>query len=708
VPLVAILALALAVRITVALQLEAHPLLQPTGQLDTAVVVGLARSVARGDLLLRQGTAGQPFFLAPLYPYVLGLLLALTGGSLLAARLAQSALGTLAVFLLHDAARPWVGRGAALTGAALLAVTGPVVFHESLLLQSALDPLLTAAALALVSRALLREGSAGTWVLAGAGLGLLALNRPNALVWALGLAVALLIGPGWRSGARRAGALLGGLALAVAPATARNLVVSGEPVLLASHGGLNLFIGNNPGADGTYRSVPGITPDILGQARDARQVAEGAAGHPLSTREVDAHFRHLALDWARQHPGAAARLFLRKLAYLGAAVEIPLNESYAYFSRDEPTLLRWLVGAGLLMCLGLAGLGDRLLSGPSAADGGPGSSHDRFGLWVLVVPAYAVSVAVFFVSSRYRLPLLVPLAAGAGFALRRITDAIAGRRRRRVVAYALALAPLAVVAWWPHGLDDGRTAAREDMIVWRIESGSVEEALSRLAVLEVDSPQRAPVSLFRAGRALQARGRPADAVPLLERSLALDPGRAEVEYALGQCLLDLHRPADAEPHLRSAFTAGVRPDLSGFDLARALAALGRPHESAAVLEQLLTLDLDAASRRTVARLAVESGDPALALRFLDQAVAAQSDDAASHELRGLTLVTLGRVEEARRALSEAARLEPRRASAHFNLALLEARAGHLDAARDALERALSLRPDYPQARALREQLGAAR
>jgi len=181
-----------------------------------------------------------------------------------------------------------------------------------------------------------------------------------------------------------------------------------------------------------------------------------------------------------------------------------------------------------------------------------------------------------------------------------------------------------------------------------------------------------------------------------------------VEYALGQCLLDLHRPADAEPHLRSAFTAGVRPDLSGFDLARALAALGRPHESAAVLEQLLTLDLDAASRRTVARLAVESGDPALALRFLDQAVAAQSDDAASHELRGLTLVTLGRVEEARRALSEAARLEPRRASAHFNLALLEARAGHLDAARDALERALSLRPDYPQARALREQLGAAR
>ena len=59
---------------------------------------------------------------------------------------------------------------------------------------------------------------------------------------------------------------------------------------------------------------------------------------------MDAHFRGLAWEWMRAHPLDAARLFLRKLAYVFAAPEISLNYSYAYYALDEPTLLRWLVG----------------------------------------------------------------------------------------------------------------------------------------------------------------------------------------------------------------------------------------------------------------------------------------------------------------------------------------------------------------------------
>ncbi len=214
----------------------------------------------------------------------------------------------------------------------------------------------------------------------------------------------------------------------------------------------------------------------------------------------------------------------------------------------------------------------------------------------------------------------------------------------------------------------------------------------------------APVLLFRAGRALQAQGRATEAVPLLERALDGDPGRAEVRFALGQCFFDLGRHAEAVPHLRAAFDAGVRRDLAGIDLARALAAVGRPDDAAPVLEELVLLDLDLESQRALARFAVELGSEELALRVLDRAVAQAPEDGAAHEQRGLVLARMERTGEARSAFGEALRLDPRRASVHLNLAALNAQEGRLDLARAGAARALELRPDYPQARALLQQL----
>ena len=508
--------MALAVRAVVAWQLHDHPLLQPVGRLDSGVYVALARQVAGGDFLLRAATGGEPFFLAPLYVYFLAAPLALTGGSLVAAQVLQVLLGTAAVGLLHAAARPWFGRPAALAAAGLLALTGPVVFHEAILLQAALDPFLMALGLFAVWRAL-GAARGRDWVLAGAALGLFALNRPNALPWGLALAAALPVARGLARGGREAASLVLGLALAVAPATLRNLAVSGEPVLVSSHGGLNLYIGNRAEADGTYRHVPGITPDIQGQARDARRVAEEAAGRPLTARGVDAHFRGLAWGWVRAHPFQAARLFVRKLAYVFAAPEISLNYSYAYYALDEPTLLRWLVvGAWLLVPLGLLGFGERLWSG-SPGGGGPVGHRWGFALWALVVPAYAFSVAVFFVSARYRVPLLVPLAAGAGFALVRLVEAVRARATRRLATYVVALVPLFALALWPHGLEDGRSEERTVMLLWLVDNGQGEEALRRLPAVEAAHAEPARL-LLRLGQALD-ENREADGGDAAPRAL---------------------------------------------------------------------------------------------------------------------------------------------------------------------------------------------
>ena len=85
----------------------------------------------------------------------------------------------------------------------------------------------------------------------------------------------------------------------VAPAVARNLAVSGEPVLV-SGGGLALYMGNRAGADGRVASdLPGG-----GEFRhcfDYRAVVRRLsreAGRPLSPGEVDRHYRSLAVRLA--------------------------------------------------------------------------------------------------------------------------------------------------------------------------------------------------------------------------------------------------------------------------------------------------------------------------------------------------------------------------------------------------------------------------
>src|SRR5207249_1083253 len=118
------------------------------------------------------------------------------------------------------------------------------------------------------------------------------------------------------------------------------------------------------------------------------------------------------------------------------------------------TALRfYVIGPWLLIPLGLAGL---ILGGPPSplrspsprrgfppsplrGFGGTGGEAGGYGetseirdrayfAWASFVPAYAAAVALFFVAERYRLPLLVPLCAGAGAFIDLVVRAFEARR----------------------------------------------------------------------------------------------------------------------------------------------------------------------------------------------------------------------------------------------------------------------------------------
>lgn len=198
----------------------------------------------------------RPFYYQPLYPYALAIAHLLTGEGLfglIALQYAGLGLVLIATALLGARLFGWPGGVAAFVlflwflRLEHLAVAG-ILLNENLFM-----PLLMASLLALVSLAR-RRGPPG-WrrgLLTGVLLGVTALARSQfLLVAAMGL---LLLGLAWwrrdRIDLRRIAlglaALGAGLALSIAPATARNWMVSRQVVLIASSGSINLVLTHQP------------------------------------------------------------------------------------------------------------------------------------------------------------------------------------------------------------------------------------------------------------------------------------------------------------------------------------------------------------------------------------------------------------------------------------------------------------------------------
>lgn len=681
------------VKLIVLLQLKDHPLLQADSGLDTTAYVDLAKRVVGGDVALGPGL----YYLSPLYIYFLAAVLAVSG-ALTAARLVQIALGTAAVAFVFVAADAWFGRRAAWLAAALATLAGPLTFYEVTILQTSLDGVLTAGALAALAVALVRQRP--RWALAaGVCFGLQMLNRPNVALAAGVLVVGLLLVRRLRLSLL----LAAGMAAALAPATLRNAVVAHQWSVTSSQGGLNFYIGNNAEATGTYQAVAGVTANIAGQAADTKRVAEQATGHPMSDTQVSNYFFGLGLGWIEAHPRQASRLLLHKVNAVFNAEAAYLNVSYPFYEHDAGTILPVLfAGPWLLVPIGLVGLVWPLATRgafATAPDPASGVRRADYLVWASFVPAYALSVAIFFVADRYRLPLLIPLCIAGGAFLERATSTVLARETRRLVAPFAAALVLGVWANWPLHLEDGRAEDRVRMAERLIASGDYGQAEDWVTRAEAINPKPGVVE-YRAGNSFLQAGQVQAAERHLSRANQLDPGRPQVELSLGRALVGVGRAKEAVSLMRQAIAGGLDANAYGYDLAQALTASGDRAGAVEVLRRTTPSSTDVRIWMQLGRLAAEDGAPDVAERFFRQGVALDPMFAPAHEQLGVALMTLNRFDEASHELTAAVGLDPRVASSFSALAYCELKLGRLADARAHLQQALRLDPNDALARRL--------
>jgi tetratricopeptide (TPR) repeat protein len=190
VALIAILATALGLRLAYVSQIVPTNLVEPS-DLDPGFYYNWAKEIAAGNWL---GTT--PFVQSPLYAYLLGAFIKLFGPALTPILVVQSIVGTGTVFLTYLAGRRFFDARHGLVAAACLAIYGPFLFEEGMVMKTFLSPFLTILLALAMERAGRTKGGASRWfALSGVLFGLLALDRDNFILMAPVLAfLAYVIG----------------------------------------------------------------------------------------------------------------------------------------------------------------------------------------------------------------------------------------------------------------------------------------------------------------------------------------------------------------------------------------------------------------------------------------------------------------------------------------------------------------------------------
>jgi 4-amino-4-deoxy-L-arabinose transferase-like glycosyltransferase len=363
------------------------------------LALGINLAAGRGFTADLPGEARDPaiqqFGRAPGYPAFLALVAAVAGLRTMpsdvpaAVKIAQALVGVAGVWLVAAIARRSAGARAATVAAWLAAIYPPLVWISAYALSEALYWTLALAAVWVLGAVTDVRGDGDArnagWTIGAAGAlaGLAALTRP-AMLFFLPLAAILLVrrAPGLRLGVVRAAVFAGAAVAAIAPWTARNGLVHGRFVLIASEGGVTFWTGNHREARGEGDLAANPHLKLLNQEFRARHAA-------LSEEALEPEYYREALGFVAEDPVRFAGLLARKLWF----TVVPLGPSY----RLHSPLYFWasIVSYGLLLPLGLLGWA-RL-------------PRSKWPMALLALAASSILVClVFFPQERFRIPTIDP------------------------------------------------------------------------------------------------------------------------------------------------------------------------------------------------------------------------------------------------------------------------------------------------------------
>jgi tetratricopeptide (TPR) repeat protein len=420
-----ILLLAFALRFSFFYQMAKSPIAEMVIE-DSKTYHDWALRIAGGDWIGK-----DVFYALPLYPYLLGLIYTIFGSHLQTAKFIQILIGTVNCGLIFLLGRRLFNVSVGLVAAFLMSVYGWLIVYDSAILSPVLIIFLDA----LVLLYLLRLESRGSgwlgWLGAGLLIGLTATVSAHIIPFIPLVMVWLFLNPGFRTKQPRwiSGAVyLLGVIMALSPITIHNWQVGRDFIPLTAHGGINFYIGNNPHSRGVFEPPPILRSGGATLQRDAEKIARKAMGRELKPSEVSAYWFNQGFTFIKENPGKFGYLLFRKFTIFWDNLEIADVIHPYFFIKVAPILKIPFLLFGWIAPLSLLGLA---LSW---------KRRRRIYLIYFFIGGYIFSIILYFVNSRYRLPLVPFLLIFAAYSFSWWWEKIRARKWIPITISGIALA----------------------------------------------------------------------------------------------------------------------------------------------------------------------------------------------------------------------------------------------------------------------------
>ncbi len=587
-------------------------------------------------LWVEEGTLSPKFFYQPFfYPAFLSALFAGLRSPLLGTKLLQAVLGAFTCLLTACLGRKIFDRWTGILAGAITVFYGPLIFFGGELVSAAWAAFWSVVLILLFLRTA-AEREVGLSFLLGLSGGLAVITRPTFLPFLI--AASLWLAVVWFRPAverrflpKRSASLLAGFLLIALPVAALNHRATGRFSILPAEGGLNFFIGNNPDSCETVRIRPGWEWELLLR----RPAKEGEAGSGGESR----FYYRKAAAFFREEPLSFLGGLADKALQFVSSREIPRNVDIYLFRRWSSilSLLVWKVGGfgfpfGILFPLALVGLISRWKKIPAP-----------FKLFILFYP---LSIIIFHVSGRYRLPVVPAAAVLAAAGVVSLIETV-GARKWRQLGIAVAITAAAV-------------------LLSTVPGPFCQE-----------EPDYESELYYCLGNELLGSGRGDEAVAYFAEAVRLDPSYTDARVNLGNALA----------------RRGV--------LDEAIA-----HYSIVLKERPQTAEV----YNNIGNILVRRGEFDEAVAYYETALKHDSDYADGHTNLGIALARQGKLEEATAHYLRALAIQDDNAVAYNNLGNIRAHQGRYGEAAECFRKALEVRPGFSQARsnlarALRELEG---
>ncbi len=359
-----------------------------------------AKEISQGSLFKR-----VPFYRAPAYPYFLGLIYTIFGHEYYLARLIGIIIGSVSCMLIYLIAKELFSHQIGILSALLACIYGMFLYFDSMLLTVNLEIFFCLLGMLWIFK-WLKDKENKDIILAGLFWGLASITRPNFLVFIVVFAIFMFINFNRKPlGSRLTPIVLfiTGMVPIILPVLLINTIIGKDLILVAWNGGINFYLGNNQFAKGWTATSPELDITWWGGYKDAIIIAERAVGKKLLPSEISNYWFHRGLSYIFSETLNWMMLMSKKVYLLFNSFELPNNQSIRTLKTFSPLLQYSVLNYGVIVALAIWGFISSLAK--------------KCKIIHLFLLLYALSIVVFFVTARYRMPLVPFMLIFAAYAI---------------------------------------------------------------------------------------------------------------------------------------------------------------------------------------------------------------------------------------------------------------------------------------------------